>query len=100
MPKNKFLKIFELYYDITGGKPQIDNRPDVRIEVNSISSSLKVSIFINGYIRDTFPDYVYCLTNESAEEEFDINFALEVEWFRILCHFFNVCLIYFSVTQF
>ena len=71
MPKDKFLKIFELYYDITGGKPQIDNRPDVRIEVNSISSSLRVSIFINGYIRDAFPDYVYCLTNESSNDEFD-----------------------------
>lgn len=71
MPKNKFLKIFELYYDITDGKPQIDSRPDVRIELNSISSSLKISVFINGYVRDTFPDYVYCLTNESSDDEFD-----------------------------
>ena len=71
MPKDKFLKIFKLYYDITDGKPQFDNRPDVKIELNSISSCLKISIFIHGYTTGDFPDYIYCLTNESSNDEFD-----------------------------
>ena len=69
--RNKFLRIFELYYDITNGKPQIFNRPDVKIEMSSISWSIRIYIFLHGFIADSSPDYTYCLTDESSEDEFD-----------------------------
>lgn len=71
MKKSKFLRIFDLYFDITSGKPQLPDRPDVRIEMNSISWSLKISVYINGYVKDGFPDYVYCITDESSNDELD-----------------------------
>ena len=78
MTRDKFNRIFELYYDITRGKPQIDGCPDVVIEMTSISWSLKIEIYINGFTVGSKPDYAYFIDDESSD--LDAN-AIEKELF-------------------
>lgn len=68
MTKNSFQKIFDIYYDLTNGRPQIDNCPDVFIELNSVSWFLKISIFIEGYSTDKDPDIIFTIDNETSDE--------------------------------
>ena len=68
MTRDKFNRIFELYYDITRGKPQIDGCPDVVIEMTSISWSLKIEIYINGFTVGSKPDYAYFIDDESSDD--------------------------------
>ena len=76
MNRNQFRRFFELYYDLTDGRPQVDGCPDMRIEINSISSSIKIRVYINGYTTDDKPDLVLLMDNETADDY--INWALGV----------------------
>lgn len=71
MTNNKFLKIMELYYNITSGKPQIESCPDINISISSISWSIRIEIFINGYEPNKNPDYIYCINNETDDAYID-----------------------------
>lgn len=69
MTKNQLIEIADLYYDITNGKPQIGDCPDVNIYISSISWSVRVEIFINGFTTGVAPDKIHYLNNESSDDE-------------------------------
>lgn len=68
MTKNQFRRFIELYYDLTDGKPQVDCCPDVRIEMNTISWSIKAEVFLKGYTTGDKADLVMRIDNETADD--------------------------------
>lgn len=68
MNKQNFQRLFELYYELTDGKPQIDSCPDVKMEINSISWSIKISIYVKGFTTGDKPDIIFYLNNEVSDD--------------------------------
>lgn len=68
MYKDRFNKIFDILYDLTDGKPQVGNCPDVVVDFSTISWTLKIEIYVNGFTVGDKPDYCYYLDDESSDE--------------------------------
>lgn len=69
MRKEDFNKIFDKIYNLTDGEPQVNSCPDVVIDFSTISWTLKVDIYLNGFTLGNKPDYCYYLDNESSDDE-------------------------------
>ena len=80
MNKSDFLKIFDSYYDLTDGKPQSTFYPDVKIELNSISWSIKIDVFIDGYTRGDKPTYSYRIDSDTSDQ-----------YVKNVLHILNMC---------
>ena len=69
MNKELFLKIFDLYYQITYKKSDLN--PDISISVSSIGWSIHIKIWEKGYEKWQSCDKLFILYEDSATEEIE-----------------------------
>lgn len=70
MNKELFLKIFDLYYQITHRKSDIDNA-DIEIKLSSIGWYVNVQIYKNGFTKGLRPDVYLTVYEDSSTEEIE-----------------------------
>jgi hypothetical protein len=68
MNKELFLEIFDLYYQITNRKSDL-NKPDITIELSSIGWHITFLIFKDGFIKGAKPDKYFSVYEDSSTTE-------------------------------